>query len=96
MQTILSIVFSLLSFLPLPLHRKSWIIHYIAWKVSVIGVFVVLISPQSDWIWKDTPYLSVFSPNAGKYGPEKLQIRTLSTQYYIIQFSEIFEEDVVS
>ena len=20
--------------------------------------------------WKDTPYLSVFSPNTGKYGPE--------------------------
>ena len=27
-----------------------------------------------DW---DTPYLSVFSPNARKYGPEKLRIRTL-------------------
>ena len=27
-----------------------------------------------------TPYLSVFSPNGRKYGPEKLQIRTLSTQ----------------
>ena len=26
-------------------------------------------------------YLSVFSPNAGKYWPEKLQIRTLSTQW---------------
>ena len=23
---------------------------------------------------RDTPYLSVFSPNAGKYGPEKLRI----------------------
>ena len=28
----------------------------------------------------DTEYLSVFNPNAGKYGPEKLQIRTLFTQ----------------
>ena len=28
----------------------------------------------------NTPYLSVFSPNAGKYGPEKFQIRTLFTQ----------------
>ena len=27
-----------------------------------------------------TPYLCIFSPNAGKYGPEKLQIRTLFTQ----------------
>ena len=25
-------------------------------------------------------HLSVFSPNAGKYGPEKLRIRTLFTQ----------------
>ena len=29
---------------------------------------------------EDTPYLSVFSPNAGKYGPEKLRIRKLFTQ----------------
>ena len=28
-----------------------------------------------------TDYLSVFSPNAGKYVPEKLRIRTLFTQY---------------
>ena len=26
-------------------------------------------------------YLSIFSPNAGKYGPEKLQIRTLFMQW---------------
>ena len=38
----------------------------------------------SDWIWKDTPYLSVFSPNEGKYGPEKLQIRTLFTQWLLL------------
>ena len=30
------------------------------WKDS--GVFLVLIFSQSDWIGKDTPYLSVFSP----------------------------------
>ena len=33
--------------------------------------FLVRIFPHSDWIWRDTKYLSVFSPNAGKYGPEK-------------------------
>ena len=33
--------------------------------------FLVHIFPHSDWIWRDTPYLSVFSPNAGKYGPVK-------------------------
>ena len=42
-----------------------------AWKVSVVGVILVCIFPHSDWIRRDTPYLSVFSPNAGKYGPEK-------------------------
>ena len=43
---------------------------YAAWKVYVFGIFLVRISP----------YLSVFSPNVVKYGPEKLQIRTLFTQ----------------
>ena len=38
-----------------------------AWKVSVFGVFLVRI------------YLSVYGRNAGKYGPEKLGIRTLFT-----------------
>ena len=28
----------------------------------------------------NTPYLFFFSPNAGKYGPEKLRSRTLFTQ----------------
>ena len=33
--------------------------------------FLVRIFPHSDWIRRDTSYLSVFSPNTGKYGPEK-------------------------
>ena len=33
--------------------------------------FLVRIFPHSDRIWRDTEYLSVFSPNVGKYGPEK-------------------------
>ena len=40
------------------------------WKESVFGVFLVRIFSHSDWIGRDTPYLSIFSPNAGKYGPE--------------------------
>ena len=44
------------------------------WKVSVFGIILVLIFPHSDWIRRNTEYLSVFSPNAGKYGPEKLRI----------------------
>ena len=40
----------------------------------------VHIFTYSDWIRRDAEYLSVLSPNAGKYGPEKLRIRTLFTQ----------------
>ena len=50
------------------------------WKVSAFGVFLVRIFLYSDWIRRDTLYLSVFSPNARKYGPEKLLIQTLFTQ----------------
>ena len=46
-----------------------------AWKVSVFGVFLVRIFPHLDWIRRDTPYLRK------KCGPEKLQIRTLCTQF---------------
>ena len=43
-----------------------------AWKVFVFGVILVLISPLSN--------SSVFSPNAGKYGPKKFQMRKLFMQ----------------
>ena len=33
--------------------------------------FLVRIFPHLDWIRRDTLYLSVFSPNEGKYGPAK-------------------------
>ena len=33
-------------------------------------VFLIRIFPHSDWIRRDTKYLSVFSPNAGKHGLE--------------------------
>ena len=40
-------------------------------KCPYTGFFLVCIFPHSDWIRRDTEYLSVLSPNAGKYGPEK-------------------------
>ena len=49
--------------------------------MSVIGVTLVRIFPHLDWIRRDTPYLSVFSSNVGKYGTEKLLIWTLFTQW---------------
>ena len=45
--------------------------------------------PYSDFFWSvffriltdtNARYLSIFSPNTGKYGPEKLRIRTFFTQ----------------
>ena len=62
--------------------KYLWLIYEydIAWKVSVFGVFLVLIFPHSHWIRTDTLYLSVFSPYAEKYGPEELQILTLFMQ----------------
>ena len=40
-------------------------------KCPNTGFLLVCIFPHSDWIQRDTTYFSVFSPNAGKYGPEK-------------------------
>ena len=42
--------------------------------MSRFGVILVRIFPHSDWIWRNTEYLSVFSLNTGKCGPEQLQI----------------------
>ena len=39
-------------------------------KVSIFGVTLVYIFPHLDWMRRDMEYLSVFSPNGVKYGPE--------------------------
>ena len=56
--------------------------------LSVFGVFLVRIFQHSD-----TPYLSVFSTNAGKYGPEKFRIRKLFTQcsVAVLVAKQVFE-----
>ena len=43
-------------------------------KCSNTEFFLIRILLHSDWIPRDTPYLSVFSPNAEKYGPEKKSV----------------------
>ena len=48
---------------------------------------LVRIFPYSDWIRRDVEYLSVFSPNTGKYGPKKLRICTLFTQWKWLQLA---------
>ena len=47
---------------------------------ELFWVILVRIFPHSDWIWRDTPHLSVFSTDAGKCGTEQLRIRTPFTQ----------------
>ena len=49
--------------------------------MSVFGVVLVRISTHFDWIRGFAEEISVFSPNAGKYGPKKLRIWTLFTQH---------------
>ena len=44
---------------------------YMHEKCPNMDFFLVCIFPHSDWIRRDTKDLSVFSPNAGKYGPGK-------------------------
>ena len=39
--------------------------------VQIRSFFLVRIFPHLDWIRRDTKYLYLFSPNSGKYGPEK-------------------------
>ena len=50
--------------------------HALREKCPNMDFFLVCISPHSDWIRK------VFSLNTGKYGPEKLRIWTLFTQWW--------------
>ena len=49
--------------------------------MPAFGVFLVRIFPHLDWIRRFMEYLSVSSPSWGKYGPEKLWIRTRFTQW---------------
>ena len=51
--------------------------------MSVFGVFLVCIFSHLDWIQRDTSYLSIFSPNARKYGLEELRTWTSFTKWFI-------------
>ena len=53
-----------------------------AWKVSVSGVILVCIFLHWDWIRKDTPYLSVFSPNTRKI---RNRISPNTDTFYVVQ-----------
>ena len=53
-------------------------------RVISVRTLLVRIFPHSDWIRRDTEYLSVFNLNAGEYGPQKLWTRTLFTQCWLL------------
>ena len=59
--------------------------------------FQVHIISHSDWIRRDTQYRPVFSPNAGKYGPEKIQyldtFRTVNFESFAENFLKLPEKD---
>ena len=85
------------------LNRKVWNLlciryHHItntAWKVFLLGVFQVGILTHLDWIWWLKVWISVFSSNNGKYGPEKLRIRTLFMQWKMLWSSVEVPDDLV-
>ena len=51
------------------LNCDNRVLVFTAWKVTVFGVFLVCSFSYLEWIWRDTPYHSAFSPNAGKSWP---------------------------
>ena len=74
------------------MNKSARTIELFAWKVSVFGVSLVRIFSHLDWIQRYAAYLSVFSPNAGKYGPENLRVRTLFTQWFIFTNKKLCTE----
>ena len=68
-------------------------IHVVEEKNSLLRGFKESCHRYSTELWRNammrnTPYLSVFSPNAGKYGLEKLQIWTIFKQCLILIFMQ--------
>ena len=70
-------------FRPLPfIHYSSISTFFYTHCVKSVRIqYFFLIVRHLDWIRRDTLHVSEFSLNAGKYGPEKLRIRTLFTQW---------------
>ena len=62
------------------------------WKVFVFRVFLFRIFPHSDWIQRDTEYLSQLSLKARKCRSEKLRTQTLFTQWIFLISVLFFEK----
>ena len=65
------------------LHLKDYTLRE---KCPNTEFFLVCIFPHSDWIQRDTKYLSVFSPNLGKCGAEKT---SYLDNFHSVTFSEV-------
>ena len=50
--------------------------------MCVFGVVLVRIFAHSEWIRRFTLYISLLSPNAGKYRPNQVRIRTILSEKY--------------
>ena len=53
-------------------------------------LFLVRIFPHSEWIWRDISYLSVFTPSAGKYGPDITPYLDTFHRLHVIRNSNCF------
>ena len=62
--------------------------NYTARKMSKYGVFSGAYFPAFGLKQRDTDSLSVFSPNAGKYGPEKTPF--LGSFYAVLSLAKSF------
>ena len=60
------------------------------WRVSAFRAFLVHIFLNFQWICRDTPYVFLSSPNARKYGPEKLRIWTLFMHFILFIYLFIY------
>ena len=60
--------------------KIAWLTRWHSVKSVLRRIFLVFIFSHSDLIRGDTECLFVFSPNADKYGPEIIRIRTLFKQ----------------
>ena len=57
--------------------------------------YLVCIFPHLDWIWRDTRYLSVFSPNGQKYRLEKTPYLDTFHAVYACQKSLINQQAIL-
>ena len=67
--TIIAVIIIIIIIIILLLYL-TWVKLNIMWKGSVFRLSLVSIFPHLNWIQRDTEYLSVFSANAKKCGPE--------------------------